>query len=213
MSITLLTNNVRLSFTKNLFKPSEKKKRSCNLVCSDDTRFFRLENGVPKSIARKDIDTVIQDVLKEKFHGKVPAKFENWAVRSCANANNTNTGERYDGYGDDKAIYFAPSRYEDQGMPAFVRRNGTTIPTTNAEGIAEAEGLFYAGCYIFAKINVAAYETKEDGVTKRGVTTYLEGLQFYKDGERFGGGAADATGFVDLTEDDEDESSLAGFVA
>lgn len=214
MSATLILNNVRLSYTKNLFEPTEKGKRTCNVICSDKTRFFRLVGGTPKKISREQLDDVLKEVLKEKFNGKVPAKFENWAVRSCADANNSSTGERYGGYEDDDAIYFAPSRFAKQGYPAFVRRNGQQISMVDEKGVEEATGLFYAGCYVCAKINIAAYETKEDGVTKRGVTSFLEGLQFYDKGETFGGGAADATGFVDLTEDDEDESSLADdFVA
>jgi hypothetical protein len=64
--------------------------------------------------------------------------------------------------------------------------------------------LVYAGCYVNAKVNLAADETKEDNVTKRGVTTFLEALQFVRDGDKFGGGSANADGFDAVEEVDDD---------
>lgn len=212
MPATIIINNARLSFDKNLFEPNKKEKRSCNIILLPDTQFFELiQDDKNPSVKRKvqikgveGLDAIIADVLKAKFNGKVPAKFENWAVRANTDAVSTTTGERYTGYEDDDGKYMSPSRYAKQGYPAFVRQGGQVIDLTTANGLGEAMALFYAGCFVNAKVNLAAYETKEDNVTKRGVTTFLEALQFLRDGDKFGGGSANADGFDAVEEEDDD---------
>ncbi len=205
MPATIIINTARLSFDKNLFEPNKKEKRSCNLILLPETKFFLLAEGKKTPIKGVEgLDAIIADVLKAKFNGKVPAKFENWAVRANTDAVSTTTGERYTGYEDDDGKYMSPSRYDKQGYPAFVRQTGQPIDLTTANGLGEAMALFYAGCYVNAKVNLAAYETKEDNVTKRGVTTFLEALQFLRDGDKFGGGSANADGF-DAVEDADDD--------
>lgn len=207
MPTTLIITNGRLSFDKNLFEPSDAKlkksgKFSCNIIASDETTFAILTKDRGKVVvARKDLDKVLQDVLKEKFN-KVPAKWENWATRENTAAVNATSGDRYKGYEDDNGIYFSPSRYADQGHPSYVRRDRTILNGNNPDDLAEAKRLFYGGCYINAKINIAAFEVKEDNVTKRGVTSFLEAVQFLRDGDKFGGGSANADGFDAVDEDD-----------
>lgn len=203
-SITLFIQNARLSFDKNLFVANEKDKRSCNIIAQPESKLFRLEGGKKTPVDRKGLDEIIQEVLKTRFT-KVPAKFENWAVRENTTANNQQSGDRFVGYEDDNGFYFAPSRYEKNGPPAFLRRDGTLMNMRIPAEAEEAMLMFYGGCYCDFKINIAAYETKEDNVTKRGVTTFLEGLQFRKAGDRFGASAANGEGFEALPEDEEDD--------
>lgn len=214
MPSTLIIRNARLSFDKNLFEPTEQKgkkpgKRSCNLICSDDTQFFLFEGGKKTPLKRADLTKVIEDVLKAKFGGKVPPKYENWAVRENTASVSATTGERHKGYEDDNGIYFSPSRYEDQGFPAFARPDGSPINMVQADGVAEALRTFYGGCYVSAKITIGAYETKEEGMIKRGVTSYLEALQFLRSGERFGKGAATADGFDAEEPEEEADNEFA----
>lgn len=209
MSTTLIIRNARLSFDKNLINPTEKKnnkpgKRSCKLICSGETQFFILKDGKKTPVAREGLTGVIEGVLKEKFGGKVPAKYENWAVRENTNSVSATTGERHKGYEDDAGCYFSPSRIEEQGFPAFCRKDGTQIPVLQQDGLSEALRTFYGGCYVTAKVVIGAYEAKEDNMIKRGATSYLEGLQFLKVGERFGGGEANPEGFEDESDTDED---------
>ena len=209
MSTTIITRNVRLSFDKNLFEPKEapegKKvgKRTCNVICSADTTYAKMVDGKKVAITREGLKEIVEAEMKAKFH-KVPAKYEDWATRKNDEANSQQTGERFKGYEDDSQIYFSPSRYEDQGFPIFVRRDGSVINPETADGMAECKRLFYAGAFVSAKMNIAAFEVNEKGVTKRGATSYLEALQFLKDGERFSGGSANAEGF-DAEEEDEDD--------
>lgn len=209
-SATVIIRNGRLSFDKFLFEPNEKKKHSVNVIAGEDTTFSRLkkeEGRVP--IKREDLIKVLEEVLKAKFT-KLPAKYENWAVRKNSEANHQQSGERFKGYEGDDGIYFSPSRYAKEGkvdLPTFVRKDGSVINTKEPDGLEEAKRLFYAGCYVSAKLNFAAYEVNEGGVTKRGVTTYLEALQFLNHGEPFRGSDSNADGF-DNEGDDEGEDGL-----
>lgn len=65
------------------------------------------------------------------------------------------------------------------------------------ETIREEDGVIYSGCFVNASIAFAGYEY---GKIKKGVTCYLNGVQFVADGERFG---SDATGDFDELDDTE----------
>ena len=205
MSITTIINDARLSFDKNLFDANKKGKTGCNIIASDATRYVRREEGKSVPIKQSDLQSIVEEVLKQKFNGKVPAKFENWAVRKNVDSCSQTTGERFSGYEDNNGIYFAPGRYK--GTATFVRKDGSIINLSVPAEEEEARKLFYAGCYCNFKVNFAAYETQEDGVTKRGVTTYLEAVQFLRHGEPFSGGSANADGFDAIEEAEVDPLS------
>lgn len=62
----------------------------------------------------------------------------------------------------------------------------------------ESEGRPYAGCYVNASVDVYAYDNKKFG--KRMCATLL-GVQFYRDGDAFAGGApASVDDFDDVSE-------------
>lgn len=205
MATTLIIENCRLSFAKNLFDPNKKGKRTCNGICNSETKFFRLVEGKKVPVKGKEgLQKLVEEVLAAKFGGKTPPKYENWAFRPNVNAVHSETGERYDGYEDDAGFYVSPGRYETQGYPAFVRPNGQMIEMTE-KGSLEARALFQAGDYVNLKVNLAAFEVKEDGMTKRGVSSFLEALQYAREGTKFGGGSTDASGFDPVVEDDEDD--------
>ena len=214
MAITLIIKDVRLSFAQNLVTPSDPQKgkqfgkHSTNLIAGKDPTIIRINRDRTKlKIARKDLTSVIEEVLKEKFNGKVPGKYENWVVRDNSQAVSTKTGDRHDGYEDDEGFYLSPSRIADpkMGPPAFVRRDNSILDIEKPNDLAEALRLFQSGNYVTAKINIGAYEFSEDGVTKRGVTSYLEGVQYLREGEKFGAGASSADGFEAEEDEDFDE--------
>ncbi len=206
MSATIIIDNCRLSFAKNLFEPNKKGKRTCNGICNSETKFFRLVEGKKVPIkGREGLQKVIEEVLAAKFGGKTPPKYENWVVRNNTDAVSQETGERYDGYEDDNGFYVAPSRKE--GNAIFVRPNGTVIELTE-KGLLEARALFQAGDYVNLKINIAAFEVKEEGMTKRGVSSFLEGLQYLREGTKFGGSSSDASGFEPVAEEEEEDEDI-----
>jgi hypothetical protein len=65
--------------------------------------------------------------------------------------------------------------------------------------VTEDDGLIYSGCYVNASLAAAGYTF---GKVKKGVKCYLNGVQFVKDGERFG---ADASADFDALDGDEDD--------
>lgn len=69
----------------------------------------------------------------------------------------------------------------------------------NKAAVAEEDGIIYSGCYVNASLAAAGYTY---GKVKKGVKAYLNGVQFVKDGERFG---ADAMGDFDALDGDEDD--------
>lgn len=67
------------------------------------------------------------------------------------------------------------------------------------EPISAEDELIYSGCYCNASLAAAGF----DSTAKKGVTVYLNGVQFVRDGARLAG--YDATGdFEDLGEDEDD---------
>lgn len=66
------------------------------------------------------------------------------------------------------------------------------------EAITEEDGIIYSGCYVNASLGAAGYTY---GKVKKGVKCYLNGVQFVKDGERFG---ADASDDFDALDGDDD---------
>ena len=66
--------------------------------------------------------------------------------------------------------------------------------------ITEDDGIIYSGCYVNASLAAAAYEY---GKIKKGVKAYLNGVQFVKDGDRFGLDASNDFDALDEVEDDD----------
>lgn len=68
----------------------------------------------------------------------------------------------------------------------------------NKAAIAEEDGIIYSGCYVNASLAAAGYTY---GKVKKGVKAYLNGVQFVKDGERFG---SDAMADFDALDGEDD---------
>lgn len=68
--------------------------------------------------------------------------------------------------------------------------------------VTEEDGVIYSGCYVNASLAAAGYTY---GKVKKGVKCYLNGVQFVRDGERFG---ADASDDFDALDGDEDDSFM-----
>lgn len=75
------------------------------------------------------------------------------------------------------------------------------------EALTEEDGIIYSGCYVNASLAADGYTFEN---LKRGVKCYLNGVQFVKDGERFG---ADASAdFDELDFEDSDVDDLVGAI-
>ena len=84
----------------------------------------------------------------------------------------------------------------------IIEANSTRRPLVvgrKKEAITEDDGIIYSGCYVNASLAAAGYTF---GKVKKGVKCYLNGVQFVKDGERFG---ADASNDFEALDGDEDD--------
>ena len=84
----------------------------------------------------------------------------------------------------------------------ILEANSTRRPVTlnrDKSAVTEEDGIIYSGCYVNASLAAAGYTF---GKVKRGVKCYLNGVQFVKDGERFG---SDASNDFDALDGDEDD--------
>jgi len=83
-------------------------------------------------------------------------------------------------------------------LPLMIDRDRTEVTAR--------DGRFYSGCYVVAKLDIYP----QDNEHGKGMRCGLMGLQFWKDGDAFGGGRrASADDFDDLSdtgEEDEDET-------
>ena len=73
----------------------------------------------------------------------------------------------------------------------------------NKAAVTEDDGIIYSGCYVNASLGISGYTY---GKVKKGVKAYLNGVQFVKDGERFG---SDALSDFDALDGDEDDSFMS----
>jgi len=215
MAITIIAKNVRASFTKNLITPSEPQgkkpgKYSVNGIFDDKSKIIHLTEGKKVPVSIDNRDSLVELALKQKFNGKVPPKWENWVFRSNEQSVSATTGERWAGYEDDNGFYVSPTSSVKPGSPPpiFVRKDGSIIDVSSTHGMAEAQRLFYPGCRVNIKINIGAYEHKDEGVTKRGATTYLEAIQFAGDDEPLTSSSSNADGFDDESTDEDDLDGL-----
>lgn len=84
----------------------------------------------------------------------------------------------------------------------ILEANSTRRPVVlhrNKAAVTEEDGVIYSGCYVNASLAAAGYTY---GKVKKGVKCYLNGVQFVKDGERFG---SDASSDFDALDGDEDD--------
>lgn len=84
----------------------------------------------------------------------------------------------------------------------ILEANSTRRPITvdrRKAAVTEEDDIIYSGCYVNASLAAAGYTY---GKVKRGVKCYLNGVQFVRDGERFG---ADASNDFDALDGDVDD--------
>lgn len=84
----------------------------------------------------------------------------------------------------------------------ILEANSTRRPITvdrRKAAVTEEDGIIYSGCYVNASLAADGYTYEK---VKRGVKCYLNGVQFVKDGERFGADASDDFDALDGDVDD-----------
>lgn len=184
MSVKIMLRNVRLSyehiFTPTAFDDSQDAKYSATFIISKE---------------HADLDKV-----KAAFHAagadKYPNSFKGTEWPKGFTCSLKDADIQTDSMGEVLA----------EKNPAYagcyiLEANSTRRPVVvgrRKEALTADDGVIYSGCYVNASLAAAPYEY---GKVKRGVKAYLNGVQFVKDGERFG---TDALSDFDDLEDDDD---------
>ena len=189
--IVVKLTNVRLSFP-NLFKKDPKFGRfSANFLLTED---------------HPDLDkvrTAIARVAKAKWGDKAKAVMKGMQAKDAVCLHDGDTKEQY----------------EDYAGNYFVSAGGAKRPTVldrDKTPLTEDDGRPYGGCYVIASVGIWA----QDNEYGKRINAQLRGVQFYADGESFGGGStASKDEFDDLGDpdvddglEDEDDDDLAGLI-
>ena len=96
-------------------------------------------------------------------------------------------------------VWINTGRPAKKGPPLVVDRD----PSVHLQ---EADGKIYGGCYVNAKVNVWPLDMPK---VQRRIVATIESVQFFRDGDAFGGGRApDASGFDDVTEGADDDEGF-----
>lgn len=175
MSERIVLKNVRLSYP-HLFRPEsfdgQDPKYSCVLIITKD------DAQVEK------IKEAIYKAGAEKFGNKVkPGSWPSnlhWPLKD----------------GDDKAD--TNPEYEGCFFISPTSKSPVVLLDRAKRKLTEEDDKLYPGCYVNASLTVAAF----DAAMKKGVSVYLNGIQFFGDGDRLAG--HDATGDFDQLDEDED---------
>lgn len=175
----IAVNNARLAFPV-LFKPEQfngtgEPAYSASLL---------LPMGHP---AIKAVEEGIEKIGQEKW-GKGWAAVKKTAEKKDLNClHDGDTKAKYAGF--EGNMYISTRAPEDK-RPTVVDRNRTPLTS--------ADGKIYGGCYVNAIIVLWA----QDNQFGQRVNAQITGVQFYKDGDSFGGGAMAASEdeFADIAE-------------
>lgn len=213
----LLVKNGIASFMDNIVIPNTKGAVQANIIADKDTKFVLIDGGSKKEVDVAGIEAACVKVMKEKNGGKLPPNFKNYVIRSNKERNSQETGERWEGYEDDNGIHFCAScnvsgpkgsypNYVDQQGNPFAKDTKQKGKPVDVDGVS---ALFYSGARVTTSLNISAYDVKdkETGVRSKGVTCYLNGIKFVKDGTPLGG--VQSAVEDDLLEDTTEEESTA----
>lgn len=174
MSKKIMLRNVRLSY-EHIFQPSA--------MDDNSTPKYSAELLIPKD--HPDLPAVKRAIFEagaEKFPQAV-ATGKPWPMGfTCALKD---ADKDVDGSG----VLLAEKIPASKGC-YILKAQSTRRPVTlgrRKEALTESDGIIYSGCYVNVSVAAAGYEF---GKIKKGVTCYLNGVQFVQDGERFGSDAS-----------------------
>lgn len=189
MSKSVKLRNVRLSyehvFTPTSFDDTQDKKYSATFIIPKD------HPDLP------ELKKAMLEAGKEEF----PADFKTNAWPRGYTCSLKDADKDTDSNGE----VLAEKNPEYKGC-FVLEANSTRRPVVidrKKAALTEEDGVIYSGCYVNASLGAAGYTF---GKVKKGVKCYLNGVQFVKDGERFGTNAIDD--FDDLDGDDEDGGNI-----
>jgi hypothetical protein len=104
--------------------------------------------------------------------------------------------KEYDGYEGTWAVKASTKK-----RPVIINKDKSAV--------SEEDGVIYAGCYVNASVSISAFQSKYG----KFVQAQLNALQFYRDGEQFGGGGDGFSidEFDSIDSDDGDDGDTIPF--
>ncbi len=187
MSKKIMLRNVRLSY-EHIFQPSA--------MDDNSTPKYSAELLIPKD--HPDLPAVKRAIF-EAGAEKFPTAFAQgkpWPMGFTAALKDADVDR------DNNGLIIAEKNPESKGH-YILKTQSTRRPVTlgrRKEQLTEADGVIYSGCYINVS---AAFDGYEYGKIKKGVTCYLNGVQFVQDGEPFGANAINDFDTLDGEEHDD----------
>lgn len=164
----LKLNNVRLSFPDLFTAVQYNGEGSFNYRAQ-----FLVE---PDSDTDKAIRAAIKQVAKDKWVAKADAVLKSIVGSPQKYCYIDGDTKDYDGYTGMMAL--STTRGQGKGRPLVIDSDKTPL--------AESDGKPYAGCYVNASVEFWA----QDNNFGKAIRCTLLGVQFFKDGDAFGGGSA-----------------------
>jgi hypothetical protein len=147
----------------------------------------------PEHPAYKQGLKAIETVGREKWKEKWPAFKKSIESKDALCLHNGDAKADLEGYAGN---WFVSARAYTR--PLVIDRDRSPL--------TEADGKPYAGCYVNLLVDIYA----QDSQYGKRINAGLKGVQFYKDGDAFGGGApADPDAFDDVSDTGDDEDDLA----
>ena len=182
-SVTLKLVGARLAFPS-VFKKDKYGRYSATLIVA------------PKDENYNKIVAAIKQVAKAKWGDKAEATLKTLFAKDDVCLHDGNNKPDLAGY---------PGNY----YLSCTNQNRPTLLNRAREDIDESSGLLYSGCYPVALVEIWAQDNPAKGWKR--INCQLQGLQHYKDGERFAGGRiANKDEFDDLSNLDDEGDDLVG---
>lgn len=182
----LMLNNVRLAFP-NLFKPTT--------VNGEGDPAYSAALLLTADHPQIEAIRAAQEACgKEKWGDKWPQVKKEITAKDRFALHDGDTKSNYDGF---EGNFFISSRAKQTARPTVIDRNKSPL--------TEADGRPYAGCYVNASIELWA----QDNAYGKRINAQLRGVQFFRDGDSFGGGSPASSDEFESVEDGATADDLA----
>lgn len=155
-------------------------KFSGNFIGSDDST-VSIDGGKTWKPFVAGMEEAIEKTMKARFNGKVPVKMENWAFAKADGSGTRNMMADDDGVYKDG--YTAETYYLVATKTESKSPGGIKVFDQLRQPLPAESGRPVSGDYINVNIYLHAYDSPGNG---KGVTAFLEAVQFLKAGEPFG---------------------------
>lgn len=185
MSKKIMLRNVRLSF-EHIFTPS---KFDENQEAKYSATFIIPKDHQDLALVKKSMFEAGQETFPSDFTGGGWPRGFSCSLKDADKDVNSS------------GVILAEKNPEYKGC-YVLETNSTRRPVVldrRKAAITEDDGIIYSGCFVNASLAATGYTY---GKVKKGVKCYLNGVQFVKDGERFGMDASNDFDALDGEDDD-----------